>query len=268
MIPKVINYVWLSGEEKPKLIQDCIASWHRVMPDYQIREWTMEDVKHIESNFLHDALEAQKWAFCTDFLRFYIIYNYGGIYMDSDVYAYKPLDDLLNCEGFTALEGSGILWPEQMNKIQDFGLEAAVFGASKGSQWVKHILNFYSDLKFRNDSDFFLKIIAPKVMWERSLPFGLRKVPSFQLLDGDVKIYPLDTISCVADFSLYGKDLSDPYKIGDINPLRYVCHMCCNSWGWKPKKTLKDKTKDFIIRLIGTERAVSYKRKFKSLIKP
>ena len=77
MIPKSVHYVWLSGDKKPQLVKDCLASWRANLPEYEIREWTYEDVKDIKSDFLQEAIEHRKWAFATDFLRFYIIYNYS-----------------------------------------------------------------------------------------------------------------------------------------------------------------------------------------------
>ena len=77
MIPKIIHYVWLSGDEKPQLIKDCIQSWRDKLIGYEIREWKMSDVDNIDSAFLKEAIKSRKWAFATDFLRYYIIYKYG-----------------------------------------------------------------------------------------------------------------------------------------------------------------------------------------------
>lgn len=265
MIPKQIHYVWLSGEEKPKLVKDCLESWKTKLPNYEVKEWTMDDVKNISSEFLHDAIAARKWAFATDYLRFYIIYHFGGIYMDSDVYVYRSFDPLLDCNGFTSLEESGILCTEQ-GKLQNFGLEAAVFGAMKGSPWIKNILDFYATLRFKNTSEFCLSIMAPKVMWKRTLPFGLRQVPSFQVLDGRIKIYGYGCFSCIVDERLFGLQVRDYERYGEIDPTRIACHLGLNSWGWQGKKTIKDKLKENIIKLIGAEKAVRYKRNFKAIL--
>lgn len=232
MIPKIIHYVWLSGEEKPQLIKDCISSWRKQMPDFEVREWSMESVRDIKSDFLHEAIAARKWAFATDFLRFYIIYHYGGIYLDSDVYVFRSLTPLLGMSGFTSLEGSAITRTER-NKNVDFGLEAAVFGAVKNSPWIKGILSFYETKHFINKPKFYLSIIAPKVMWRQTESLGLRKVLSFQRLKGNVIILPMDTLSCIADGRLYSETEIDKKCIGDINPVKYAVHLCSNSWGWE-----------------------------------
>lgn len=265
MIPRTIHYVWLSGEEKPEMIKDCIQSWHECMPDYEIREWSMKDIEHISSPFLREAIAARKWAFATDYLRFYIIYNHGGIYLDSDVYTYRSFDQLIDCHGFTSLEASGILKTEN-DKLIDFGLEAAIFGAEVGSPWIKGILDSYSDVHFVETPEFCLSIIAPKVMWEHTIPFGLRKISSFQLLQNNIRIYNNDVFSCIADINLYGQTERDYRKFGGINPMRYACHLCSNSWGWQKKKTFKQKAKDLLIKILGAERAVRLKSTFKNLI--
>lgn len=270
MIPKIIHYVWLSGEEKPEKIFECIKSWSEILPDFEIREWTMADVQNIDSKFLHDAIAAKKWAFATDFLRFYIIYNYGGVYMDSDIFVYRDITPLMNCNGFTSLEGSSILQTENKKHKKyklDFGLEAAMFGAIARSPWIKNILDFYNGLKFENNLDFFLSIIAPKVMWERTLPFGLREIMSFQKLKDEILIYPHDILSCISDFSLYQIQPNEYSKIGKINPVKYACHLCTNSWGWKRKETFNEKIKKLIINFIGADLAVNMKAKLKTVIK-
>lgn len=267
MIPKIIHYVWLSGDEKPQLIKDCIQSWRDKLIGYEIREWKMSDVDNIDSAFLKEAIKSRKWAFATDFLRYYIIYKYGGIYMDSDIYVFRDFEPLLFSKGFTSFEASGILSTEKKKPTVDFGLEAAVFGAEKGSVWIKNILNYYSDLTFKNDPKFLLSIIAPKVMWNQTIPFGLRRVYSFQKLNDDIIIYPADTLSCIADFRMY-KTSPNNYKIiGDLNPLKFACHMCNNSWGWQRPLSTKEKFKNLLIRLMGKDNAIKLKKWAKNCFK-
>ena len=150
IIPKIIHCVWLSGEEKPQLIKDCIASWRSTMPDFEIKEWGMEDIKDIASFFLKDAINARKWAFATDFLRVYILYHYGGIYMDMDVYVYRSLSPFLVHKAFSGIE----FWPGlycstiKKKKIGGIGIDAAIMGAVKGHKWIGDILSYYDNKTF------------------------------------------------------------------------------------------------------------------------
>ena len=103
MISKVLNYVWLSNDEKPEMINKCIKSWSKVLPEYEIREWSANDFDFTQMPvFVREAYERRKWAFVTDYLRLYILYNNGGIYVDSDIFFKKNINEFLN-NGFFRL---------------------------------------------------------------------------------------------------------------------------------------------------------------------
>lgn len=93
-IPRTIHYCWFSGETKSVIMRECIKSWERVMPEYQIKCW---DASLLDFNvpFIKQAYECKNWAFVTDYMRFYILWKEGGIYLDSDVEVYKSFDPFL-----------------------------------------------------------------------------------------------------------------------------------------------------------------------------
>ncbi len=97
MIPKIIHYCWFGRSPKPKLVRKCIASWEKYCPDYTIIEWN-EDNFDISSAplYVRQAYEAKKWAFATDYIRLRILYDNGGIYMDTDVELIRSPELLLN----------------------------------------------------------------------------------------------------------------------------------------------------------------------------
>ena len=105
MIPKIIHFTWFSGDPYPQLIQDCIDSWHKVMPDYEYVLWDYNKIKDIDSIWLKECLAQKKWAFAADFVRLYALFYYGGIYLDTDVDVYKPLDKFLEQRAFIGREG-------------------------------------------------------------------------------------------------------------------------------------------------------------------
>jgi mannosyltransferase OCH1-like enzyme len=100
MIPKIIHYTWFSGDEMPQVIKECIASWKRILPEYELRLWDYNAIKDIDSVFLKEALEVKKWAYAADFVRLYALYNEGGIYLDTDVMVFKRFDCFLNDKCF------------------------------------------------------------------------------------------------------------------------------------------------------------------------
>lgn len=263
MIPKIIHYVWLSGEQKPPLINDCIRSWKYEMPSYEIKEWTMTNLPQevLDHPFVAEAIKNRKWAFATDYIRFYVVYHYGGIYMDSDIFVFKSLEPFMSSNGFTSFEESTFLRFEKKKKVPDFGLEAALFGAEKNSKWVKNILSFYKDLRFKNDNKFFISIIAPSVMWKQTIPFGIRPIQTFQKLEGDIRVYQSNLFSCVIDYKLYDMGPNEYKRIGEINCTKFACHLCSNSWGYQRPRSIGENIKEIIIRVIGKNNAINLKRK-------
>ena len=97
MIPKIIHFCWLSNDPYPKEIRQCMDSWKKVMPDYEIKLWNMEtfDVSSAPV-YVQEAVKARKWAFAADYIRMYALYTEGGIYLDSDVKILKRFDDFLH----------------------------------------------------------------------------------------------------------------------------------------------------------------------------
>ena len=155
MIPKIIHLCWLSGDPYPRKIQFCIDSWKKYLPGYEIMLW---DTNRFDVNAIpwtRKAFGAKKYAFAADYIRLYAVYNYGGIYLDSDVEVIRPFDDLLDLPYFVGSEAG----PE--------GIELAAFGAEKGSEWVKYALDYYADRDFILDNGEMSMTPMPSLMGDR-----------------------------------------------------------------------------------------------------
>ena len=139
MIPKVIHYCWISGDPFPEKIQKCFDSWKRTLPDYEIVVWDYAKAHAIGSKWVDQAIATKKYAFVADYIRFYALYNFGGIYLDSDVEVLKSFDDLLDLKYFIGKE-----------KDSRGGIEAAIIGAEKGLPWIKTCLDYYKGRRFIN----------------------------------------------------------------------------------------------------------------------
>jgi mannosyltransferase OCH1-like enzyme len=148
MIPKKIHYVWLSGEPLTPLVEKCIESWKKFCPDYEIIKWDTGNFDVNSNLYCRQAFENKKWAFASDYIRLKVVYEHGGIYLDSDVELLKPLDDFLNKPAFTGFECN-----------QYF--TANFFGAEKHSLWLKHILSHYEQAEFININEKFDLTPAP-----------------------------------------------------------------------------------------------------------
>ena len=85
MIPKKIHYCWFGGNEKSKLAKKCINSWKKYCPDYEIIEWNEENFKKNKNAYTRYCFENRKWAFLSDYVRLWVVANFGGIYFDTDV---------------------------------------------------------------------------------------------------------------------------------------------------------------------------------------
>lgn len=136
MIPKKIHYVWLGKGEKNERIKACIESWKKYLPDYEIIEWNEDNFDINFNDFTKQSYEAGKYAFTSDVIRLYALYTQGGIYMDTDVEVYQPLDEFLNEEGFTGFEEVG--YPV-----------CATMGCVKGNPVIKMMLDYYDCIDFK-----------------------------------------------------------------------------------------------------------------------
>ena len=127
-IPKIIHYVWVGNNEKPKDIKRCMETWKKHLKDYEIIEWNEKNFDIDSNKFVKEAYEARKWAYVSDYIRAYAIYNYGGIYLDTDVLVVESLDSLLDNRAFVGYE----------NPQYPF---TAVFGAEKNHPFIIMIIN-------------------------------------------------------------------------------------------------------------------------------
>ena len=140
MIPKKIHYSRFGGNPLPELAQKCIESWKKFCPDYEIIEWNETNYDISKNEYMRQAYENKKWGFVPDYARLDIIYNHGGVYLDTDVEIIKPIDELLELDAFAGVE--------QNSEYVALGLG---FGAHKEHPTIKAMRDFYDHLLFVND---------------------------------------------------------------------------------------------------------------------
>ncbi len=151
MIPKIIHFCWLSNDEYPALIQKCIDTWKEKLPDYEFIHWDTNRFNLEDNIWVKQAFETKKYAFAADFIRLYAVYNYGGIYLDTDIEIVKSFNDLLERPYFVGAEGEGII-------------EAGVFGAEKNADWLKKCLDYYEGKEFIKTDGTFDTLTLPRIM--------------------------------------------------------------------------------------------------------
>ena len=135
-IPKVIHYCWFGRGAMPKLAKKCIKSWKKFCPDYEIICHNEDNFDLHENKYVREAYEAKKWAFVSDYARLKIIYDNGGIYLDTDVEIIRPVDELLSHEAFMGFDEKGIV------------ATGLGFGAQKGNEIIAELLHDYDEIPF------------------------------------------------------------------------------------------------------------------------
>lgn len=178
-IPKIIHYCWFGGNPLPELAIKCIASWKKFLPEYKIKEWNEENYDVRKIPYIAQAYDAKKYAFVSDYARFDILYQYGGIYFDTDVEVIKPLNEILQKGSFAGVECAGAL---------NAGLGIA---SPAASAIYKEILNSYesSEFLYKNGS-MNLTTVVDRVS-EIFYKHGFIKENKIQTIEG-ITIYPTD----------------------------------------------------------------------------
>ena len=202
MIPKIIHYCWFGHNPLPESAQKCIASWRKFFPDYEIWQWSEAPIDHNDNhnlNCLYDKLmgfdvnsiqytreayEAKKYAFVSDYARFWILYKYGGLYFDTDVEVIKSFDDIVERGAFM---GAELLTEDGTPKVNPgLGL-----GVEKGDKVIKALLDRYACFWFKNDDGSFnLKTIVDYTT-ETLLDFGMVSSKNIQQVEAWT-IYPVE----------------------------------------------------------------------------
>jgi len=184
MIPKIIHYCWFGRNPLPPLATKCISSWKKYLPDYEIKEWNEDnfDVNAIE--YTKEAYAAKKYAFVSDYARFWILYHYGGLYFDTDVEIIRPIDDILEKGAFMGCETNGGK-DTQISVAPGLGL-----GFEKGNSLLKELIDFYSNMHFlKEDGTPNLSITIVGHTTEYLKTKGLKNTSGIQEVEG-IFIYP------------------------------------------------------------------------------
>lgn len=179
MIPKIIHYCWFGGEPLSELALKCIESWKKYFPDYEIKEWNDLNYDIRKIPYIDEAYNAKKYAFVSDYARFDILYQYGGIYFDTDVEVIKPFDDILKNGGFMGFET-----PVFVNTGLGMGCKPKL-------SIIHQILEFYMTLHFVNPDGSYNTRTVVKHVTEILKKNGLKTENNIQTLD-ELFIYPVD----------------------------------------------------------------------------
>lgn len=177
VIPKVIHYVWVGGE-KPLAVRENIAAWHRLCPDYEIVEWNEHNYDMGKCAYLKEAYESGLYGYVPDYLRLDVVYEQGGIYLDTDIELLRNLDDLLYQDAFGCVDGT-LTWNA-----------GSGFGARPGMEILRVCRDYYQDRHFRKEDGTMDRRSCNSHQYETLRARGYRITGEFSCLDG-MNMYPM-----------------------------------------------------------------------------
>lgn len=201
MIEKKVHYIWFGGEKTIE-VNKCILSWKDKLPDYEIIEWNEKNLnlkEEIENNiFLKKCYNRHLWAFLADYFRFKILYEEGGIYLDTDITVIKKFDNLLSNDFFIGKESDKII-------------SAGVIGCNKGNPFVKKMVQYY-DFKIMTEPEYIVTTILTKY---------------------ENEIYKMkDSVVLESNF-FYPYGFHEDFDFNCISGDTYTIHWWSKSWGGK-----------------------------------
>lgn len=232
MIPKIIHYCWFGRNPLPPLAVKCIDSWRKYFPDYEIKEWNEDNFDVNIIPYTEEAYRLKKYAFVSDYARFWILYHHGGLYFDTDVEVIKSMDDIIAKGPFMGCEENAHSEATALTVAPGLGL-----GATPGLGVYSELLQLYSILRFlKEDGELNLKTVV-QYTTEILCAHGLQMVNDIQCIDG-IWIYPKEYFN-PKDYATGKLTISDK---------TYSIHHFAASWlpwRWRLKLQIKRIVRNF-----------------------
>ena len=194
MIPKVIHYCWFGRNPLPESAKKCIDSWRKFFPEYEIKEWNEDNFDVNIIPYTAEAYKARKYAFVSDYARFWILYHYGGLYFDTDVEIIKPMNDIIERGGFMGIEEDG--------RDEEFPLIAPGLGLAVEAKHpiYKSLLDYYSTLHFIDEKGKPQLTTIVRHNTKILIESGLKPTNVLQEIEG-IWIYPKDYFNPLNDLT-------------------------------------------------------------------
>ena len=210
-IPKVIHYCWFGKSSISENLKRYMASWKKFCPDYEIVRWDESNYDYKKNEYMYEAYRQKRWGFVPDYARLDIIYQCGGVYLDTDVELIRNIDDLLCDDAYCGMARA----PDEINN----GLG---FGAIKGFSLLKEALSVYDNISFINEDGTTNLTSGPYYHTEFLLQRGLR-------FDNRNKVQQLENMT------IYPSDVLDPAYVymgkAALTENTYSIHHY--SWSWQ-----------------------------------
>ena len=237
MIPKIIHYCWFGGNPLPESAKKCIASWKKYLPDYEIKEWNEGNFDVNIIPYTSEAYKVKKYAFVSDYARFWVLYKYGGLYFDTDVEVIKNMDDIIAKGPFMGCESEAQVGatPAQIGVAPGLGL-----GVNPGLGLYGELLAQYDGKHYILPDGTFNPETVVAITTELLCQKGLINTSEVQQVDG-VWIYPKDYF-CPKDYLTKQLHITEhTYSIHHYDSSWFTLSQKIKAkfWGFLVKKGLK-----------------------------
>ena len=239
MIPKIIHYCWFGKKPLSELAIKCINSWKTYLPDCKIIEWNELNFDVNSVPYVKEAYAVKKYAFVSDYARFRILNEYGGIYFDVDVEVVKNMDDIISRGPYMGCQkqSNDSSLPEDADELLvNPGLG---FASYPQMPFLKEMLDFYEKSHFlKEDGSFNLETIVTYTT-SHLMKYGLVNIRDIQN---------------VAGFNIYPKEFFNPRESNGrivLTNNTYSIHHFDASWQ-SPILKFKIKIIHFILDCFGT----------------
>ena len=244
MIPKIIHYCWFGKKSLPKSAIKCIESWKYFFPDYEIKEWNEDNFDVNIISYTAQAYNAKKFAFVSDFARFWILYNEGGLYFDIDVEVVRDMHHIVK----------GPFMGFELNPMNNLNRKMRVnpglgLGVNSGHEFYKEMIDLYSNTNWVSYKDANKEM--PTVVDYTTcmlIEKGLKEINSQQTVEG---------------INIYLEDVLCPISIVD-GKLRITENTCAIHWfdqSWQ--SPLRKYGRKVLLKLGGVRLKNLFKKIFK-----
>lgn len=226
MIPNKIHYCWFGNNKKPKIVNDCIETWKKFFPGFEIKEWNESNFDVNSCVYASQAYKLKKWAYLSDYVRMKVLESEGGIYFDTDVEVLKAFPEELFEKSFSGIE--------EFSKLVSPGL---VYACEPGDKIVKLMVEQYETSNFENINIDEIMTINKRITMILD-EYGYVHDDVYQDL-GVIRIFPSE-VFCAYD----GKK-----RLKNITEASLATHLYAGSWlSWHRKLRLRIGT---LLRHIG-----------------
>ena len=141
---KIIHRIYFGFDGKPDPYLRYLETWRNELPDFEILHWNAENLPLGLNEYTQRMYASKNHAFLSDYFRWWILNEYGGVYLDADIEVIngekffeivKSIQENAELDGFIGIDNKEGGW-----------YTAHSMGAKKGSFFTSEMLKIYDSL--------------------------------------------------------------------------------------------------------------------------